>query len=323
MLRIVPINKRHGRPHAGETGSVTLETALAMPIFLLFVVFLIFMVRTAVISMALHGALSQTVRQAASAWYPIALATDQARGSEINRKIEQWNGKWLTAAETIGKYGSWFPSPMSEWAEQAGAMTFSLEQHAARLAFGQLVDQFVDERVLDKSRLTVISVELPDVDDRTKAYLTVEAEYALPMKVPFLGRKLVLKESARERVWIGGSPSASRQMEENREKTFPVAFVSLEPNPVKPGRKATLVIRTEPGTTVDLSILYKSGLSQAKHLGSAVADETGLVSWTWHVSGRTTPGYWNWKVSNGEGGAWEQSFEVAGKNGTAAGEGEP
>ncbi|WP_186438421.1 TadE family protein [Cohnella terricola] len=323
MLRIVPINKRRERPNTCEIGSVTLETALVMPIFLLLVIFLIFMVRTAVISMALHGALSQTVRQAASAWYPIALATDQARGSEINRKIEQWNGKWFNAADTIGKYGTWFPSPMSEWAGQASNMTFSLEQHAARLAFGQLVEQFLDERVLDKSRLTMTSVGLPDVDDRAKAYLTVEAEYALPMRVPFLGRRLVLKESARERVWIGGSPSASRQMKEEGEKQFLVSFVSLEPNPVKPGRKATLVIRTEPGTTVDLSILYKSGLSQAKHLGSAVADESGLISWTWHVSGRTTPGYWNWKVSNGEGGTWEQSFEVVGKNGTATEVGEP
>jgi len=320
MPRIIPIYSRLRSARAAP-GSVTLETALVMPIFLLFVMFLIFLVQTAVISMALHGVLSQTARQAASAWYPIALATDKARDSELNRQIEKWNGKWLNVADTLRQYGHWLPSPMNDWAEQASEMSFSLEEHAAKLAFGQLMKQFVDERVLDVSRIELASVGLPDVSDRANAYLTLEAEYPLPMRVPFLNRRLVLRESARERVWIGGTPSSSRQEKEQESgKTFEVSFVSLEPSPVRPGRKATLVIRTEPGAVVDLSILYKSGLSQARNLGSATADASGLVSWTWHVSGRTTPGQWGIHVSNGQGGLWEHTFEVAGKE-TGSGEG--
>lgn len=307
---IAPINKQKG-PLSAADGGVTIETALVMPIFLMLVIFLIFLVQTAVMSMALHGALSQTARQAASAWYPISLATEKARGSELNQQIEHWNDQWLEVSEAIGQYGRWLPSPMKEWAEQAANSTFSLEQHAAKLAFSQLMKQFVDEHVLDISRINLTSIELPEDQDRGKAFLTIEAEYALPFQVPFLNRRMVLRESARERVWIGGSPSLSRLTED--KGAFEVAFISLEPNPVKPGRKATLVIRTKPGTVVDLAILYKSGLSQAKHLGSATADAAGIISWTWHVSGRTTPGQWSWHVSNADGGAYQQSFEVAGK----------
>jgi hypothetical protein len=309
---IVPISRKISAFKASEAG-VTLETALVMPVFLMFVLFLIFMVQTAVISMALHGALNQTARQAASAWYPISLGIDQARGFEINQRIENLNEKWLSVGETVNQFGKWLPSPMKEWAEQATDGTLSLEQNAAKLAFGQLVKQFADDQILDESRLKVTSIGLPDIDDRSKAYLTVEAEYALPVQVPFLGRGLILRESARERVWIGGTPSVSRVEKQGTQTPFNVSFVSLEPDPVKPGRKATLVLRTEPGTSVDLSIVYKSGLSQAKHLGSATADASGLVSWTWHVSGRTTPGQWSLQVSNAEGGAWQQSFEVSGK----------
>ncbi len=314
---------RHIRPTAPtnsiwawrqETGGgVTLETALVMPVFLMFVFFLIFMVQTAVISMAMHGALSQTARQAASAWYPISLGLEQARESQLNQQIEKRNDKWLKVGETVSKYGKWLPSPMKEWAEEATSGTFSLEQHAARAAFSQMINPFMDERVLDASRFTLTSVGLPDEGTGGDAYLTLEAEYALPVKVPFLSRRLIIRESARERVWIGGSPSSSRKAE-NGQESLNVTFVSLEPNPVKPGRKATLVIRTKPGATVDLSILYKSGQSQAKHLGSATADASGLISWTWHVSGRTTPGQWSWQVSNANGGTWQQSFEVAGKS---------
>ncbi|XID93070.1 TadE/TadG family type IV pilus assembly protein [Paenibacillaceae bacterium WGS1546] len=314
--RIAPICRRERR----DEGSVTLEAAMMMPIFMLFAMFLAFMVQTAVMTMALHGALSQTARQAAAAWYPIALAADKARDTELNRQIEQWNDRWQSVGETLREYGRWLPAPMNEWAEQAADVTFSVEEQAAILAFGRMMESFVDERVLDVSRIRLTSVGLPDVDDRSRAFLTLQAEYALPMEVPLLGRKLVIKQAARERAWIGGSPSSSRQAKEDGEQPFNVAFVSLEPNPVRPGRKATLVLRTDPGATVDLSILYKSGPSQAKHLGSATADESGLVSWTWHVSGRTTPGIWSWKVANEEGAAWQQTFEVAGK-GAAGSEG--
>lgn len=306
-----PTNKR-GFSSAAQ-GGVTLESALIMPIFLMLVFFLIFMIQTAVISMALHGALSQTVRQAASSWYPISLALEQARSSEPVQKAEQWNDKWIRVSETVGRYGRLLPSPMKEWAERASQGTLSLEQNAAKVAFAGLIRQFTDVNVLDESRLNLAAVELPDEQDKGQAYLTLQAEYILPFQVPFTGRKLVIRESARERVWIGGSPSKSKHAAEG-EESFDVSFVSLEPNPVRPGRKATLVIRTTPGSTVDLSILYKSGLSQAKHLGSATADSTGRVSWTWHVSGRTTPGQWSLQVSNPEGAVWQQLFEVAGKS---------
>ncbi|WP_052476156.1 TadE family protein [Cohnella kolymensis] len=314
--RTVLISETRSRASAG---GVTLETALIMPMFLMLVVFLIFMIQTSVISMALHGAVSQTVRQAASAWYPVSLSLEQARSSELNKQAEELHGKWLPVKEMLTEYGHMFPSPMKEWAEQASQGSFSLEQQAAEIAFGELARQFVDHNVLDDSRLHLAAVDLPSKDDREKAYLTLQAEYILPFQVPFLGRKLVIRESARERVWIGGSPSQSK-LQGKSDQALDITFVSLEPNPVRPGRKATLVLRTTPGTRVDLSILYKSGISQAKHLGSAVSDSSGLVSWTWHVSGRTTPGQWNWQVSSPEGGMWQQSFEVAGRSAAAMGE---
>jgi hypothetical protein len=294
-------------------GGVTLESALIMPMLLMLIIFLIFMIQTSVISMALHGAVSQTVRQAASAWYPVSLGLEQAKSSEPYKQADQLNEKWMPMKEMLSKYGHLFPSPMKEWAAQASQGSFSLEQEAAEIAFSELIRQFADPNVLDESRLKLAAVELPSEDDREQAYLTLQAEYILPFQVPFLGRKLIIRESARERVWIGGTPSKAK-LEGKTDEALAITFVSLEPNPVRPGRKATLVLRTKPGTRVDLSIVYKSGMSQAKHLGSATSDSSGLVSWTWHVSGRTTPGQWSWQVSSPEGGVWQQAFEVAGKS---------
>jgi len=108
---------------------------------------------------------------------------------------------------------------------------------------------------------------------------------------------------------VGGSPSRARENGE-ADNRLRIEFVSLDPDPVRPGRKATLVLRTEPGAVLDLSVYYKSGRSQAKHLGTAAADASGIVSWTWHVSGNTTSGEWSWEAV-GEGGRLSRTFRVA------------
>ncbi|MFC5531628.1 hypothetical protein [Cohnella yongneupensis] len=309
-LRIARTILTNRSRRASDRGSVTLEAAMMMPAFLLLVLFLIFMVQTAVISMAMHGVLSQTVRQAAGSWYPVSLAIEEAKGTQLYEQADKWSGKLGKVGETLDKVSSWLPSPIKEWAGQAADGEWSVDQQAAKLAFGQLMQPFIDESVLDGSRLHLSAIELPDDRDRSKTFLTLRAEYSLPMKVPFIGKKLVISQSATERVWVGGSPTNARLVADDAD-ALQVTFVSLEPNPVRPGRKATLVVRTKPGVSVDLSVLYKSGRSQAKHLGTATADASGMVSWTWLVSGRTTPGEWSLKVTGaGQAGAWEHAFEV-------------
>ncbi|WP_221469547.1 TadE/TadG family type IV pilus assembly protein [Cohnella nanjingensis] len=293
-------------------GSVTLEAALVMPVFMLAILFLIYLVQAATISMALHGAVSQTARQAASAWYPISAGLDKARASPIYQKSQQWSDALAGIGETLGRYGQFLPAPIGDWAKQAADGDWNPEQIAARQAFRQILLRTADPTVLRSDRLEVSSVTLPAADDLAQAYLTVQAEYRLPFQVPFIGRTLILRESASERAWIGGLPSRS-MLDDGEGKPSALSFVSLEPNPVRRGRKATLTLRAEPGATVDLTVLYKSGASQAKHLGLATADASGLVSWTWHVSGNTTIGTWSWEARTGSDSPWRQTFEVAGK----------
>jgi hypothetical protein len=295
------------REKAGERGSVTLETALVMPVFLLLVFFLLFLVQTSIISMALHGAVSQTVRLAASSWYPISLL--QAEKGPAQDQEAAWKDKLSSVRETVGAFGQWLPLPLRDWAAAISEGDWSPEEETAKAVLGQMAMQLADTNVLDADRFRVTSVRLPQNGNVSEAFLTLEAEYRLPFRVPFSGQALAIRASARERVWSGGSPSKASEPDP-AGGVLDVTFVSLEPNPVRPGRKATLVLRTRPGATLDLSVVYKSGNSQAKHLGNAVADETGLVTWTWHVSGNTTSGQWNW-MAQGEGGAsFSMPFQV-------------
>jgi hypothetical protein len=306
IRRTVRINNRK---RAGQDGSITLETALVMPMFLLLVFFLLFLVQTSIVTMAVHGALSQSVRLAAASWYPISLLK-QNEGSQ--QPAGSWSDKLSGVKETMSEFGQWLPSPLNDWSQRLADGDWTPEQQAAGLTFRQLTLQLADSRVLDPDRFTVTSVHLPKGSDPSQAFVTVEAEYRLPFRVPFLNRPVVIRSSARERAWLGGTPSKAR-LTDGENNTLEVSFVSLEPNPVRPGRKATLVLRTTSGASLDLTILYKSGRSQAKHLGSAAAAASGIISWTWLVSGNTTPGEWSWEVTGTGGGSWKQSFQVAGK----------
>ncbi|WP_158630069.1 TadE/TadG family type IV pilus assembly protein [Cohnella sp. AR92] len=307
--------KRAGRrPFHGkrrrEEGSVTLEAALVMPVFLLFVLFLVFLIQASVTTMALHGTLSQTVRQAASMWYPVSMAEESFSKTDAGQAVERINQKLADIQDFLRDHADFLPSPLSEWASEAASRSWSLEENAAIPLFETLAGEVADRRALDMNRFSIVSVELPGSTD-SDSYLTVEAEYRLPMKVPFVGRSLVLRSSARERAWIGGSPSTALLESGEEGNSIPLSFVSMEPSPARPGRRVTLTLKTVPGETVDLSVFYKSGESAAKHLGQATADSDGLVSWTWLVSGNTTSGTWNWEAKTSDGSAWNQSFLVS------------
>jgi hypothetical protein len=300
-----------GRACACQLGSVTLEAAVVLPVFLLFAMLIIFLVQTAVMSMALQNAMTQTVRLAASAWYPIHLSQAEA-GDDGQAQFPSGGsesggyGKLKDIAETIGEYGEFLPSPLKEWAEETAGGRLTLQEEAAKRIFSSLVLSLADEKVLNAERFQLVSVQLPDQENGR--FLALEGQYRLPFRVPFTGQPLIIRAAAAERIWAGGLPSRS-SLPDPGGGSLQVEFVSLTPDPVRPGRKATLVLRTQPGAALDLSVIYKSGESKAKNLGRAIADDSGYVSWTWHVSGNTTSGQWTWMVSSEEG-IYEQAFRV-------------
>lgn len=83
-------------------------------------------------------------------------------------------------------------------------------------------------------------------------------------------------------------------------------FVILSfPETIHPGEKATVAIKGLAGVEYTITVYYKSGPATASGLEPAVADGEGYVSWTWRVSGRTTPGTYEIVIS---GGGVTQSF---------------
>lgn len=67
---------------------------------------------------------------------------------------------------------------------------------------------------------------------------------------------------------------------------------------VKRGGTASIKIKGIPGVKYSCTVRYKSGYSSAAGLGVKTADKDGIVSWSWQVGSRTTPGNWPIIITN-------------------------
>jgi micrococcal nuclease len=78
-----------------------------------------------------------------------------------------------------------------------------------------------------------------------------------------------------------------------------VKFVSLPAT--GQGNRVTATVRTAPGAACSIEVEYASGPSGAAGLDPAMASGSGVVSWTWLVGTRTTPGDWSVTVTCSKG----------------------
>ena len=79
------------------------------------------------------------------------------------------------------------------------------------------------------------------------------------------------------------------------ESTVPfytLNLVSLT-SPINAGMTAVIVVLGKAGVEYSITVNYKSGQSTAAGLGAKIANSKGIISWTWKVGARTSPGIWS------------------------------
>lgn len=283
-----------------EQGSIVVEAALVMPMVMIVLLVFVMLIRLCAVQMALHSAAAQTVRQIAANIHPVELAWQQAAASnpvpaQALIPLSAWSEIAAEAAE-------WLPSPAGALVSSALRGDFGPLQNMAATEIGRsvvepLMKEFADAAIIEPARLRLEGLTLPDLEKANEPYLSIAAEYDFPLKLPFYGKPIVLKEQASERVWISDAAPARYGAESGNQESIPIQIVAIEPLPLRPGRKATVTVKTAPRAALSLGVMYKSGSSKAKHLGEADADANGYVKWTWHVSGNTTPGVWELTAS--------------------------
>lgn len=298
-------NKIYHDSSKGQKGSIVLEAAIVLPILLFILVIFSAILSLCMTQTALNAAASQSVRQLASYVYPAQLALDSLHAANttavanLSVPLSDWNDIADQATE-------WLPESVGELVSSAIEDNGISFKNMAETELGKgivepFVQRFVNRRILQSERVKLELLLLPDLKRKEAPYIAIELSYEYPLKLPLIDQPIVIRERAYERVWVSDAAAAAYGSEGAGDHNgLFMQFVSIEPHPVRPGQKATVVLKTKPGAFVSLGVRYKSGASKAKHLGEAMSDENGYARWSWHVSGNTTPGIWELTVEGGD-----------------------
>lgn len=88
-----------------------------------------------------------------------------------------------------------------------------------------------------------------------------------------------------------------------------ITLVSMT-NPLRRNEDATITIQGAPNTEYQIAVYYSSGKSTAEGLENKYSDSNGIVSWAWHVGGKTNLGDNKRIKITGGGKTYETTFSV-------------
>lgn len=312
-----------------EEGSMVVEAAMVLPIFLLFVLFLISIVQMTLYSTALQSTASDTVKSISTHMYPAALAVQKWGGTgestgesgkeDVNRsESPNWTIPRLSLTDWGSSYAMSLPKPLDEWVMSAlekgegplQKLQAETSEHALDLVVKPLLKPYLSSDLLDYNRIHVSNIIVPEIKKGTRPYFGLVVSYELPMKVPFLNQSIVLEASAVERLWIGDTGEGSGTGATGPDHPEEYIEILEKPNPAIANKQGKVRARIPPYASASLSVFYKSGGSTAKYLGWKQADANGYIEWEWKIGVNTTPGTWPFVIQLDDGRSIEVMFTV-------------
>ncbi|WP_019534121.1 TadE/TadG family type IV pilus assembly protein [Paenibacillus ginsengihumi] len=213
-----------------DKGSITLEAALVLPLFMSLIMVLVAFVQIALAEMALQSAVSSTAKVVAANLYPVDLLYQQGKEqwsqsrpaawlNYVTSRVESARQTAIEAETFVDDYSRWIPEPVVKlvaWERTKREALENLGTEAGEAAKRQaeeamygaalpVLSSFANPRRLHLEGLKVTDLEFPSFDNKDNAYFGLEAQYEMKLAVPFYRKTIVIKKRAVERAWIGGS----------------------------------------------------------------------------------------------------------------------
>lgn len=110
----------------------------------------------------------------------------------------------------------------------------------------------------------------------------------------YMGQKPAIASAIEAPVEVQG-PSLFKPSARGNNTAVGASTQSID-SPVLPGSNSTIVVRTAPAAACTITITYNKIVSKDSSLVDKVADEYGMVSWSWVVGPSTPIGKWPVKV---------------------------
>ncbi|MGN8645408.1 TadE/TadG family type IV pilus assembly protein [Gracilibacillus sp. HCP3S3_G5_1] len=190
-----------------EDGSITLEAALVMPFFILFLVFLMYMIKFALVEIAINRATSEATKQVATQLYPAEVVVDEvhtaASGTDIYQDLVpgiQENIELIeeSVKETLGEEN------YNTIKGRAGAVL----DEASAAVFTSVVNMYLEKEeemnIVDRDNVKVTSAVLPNIFSSSgNKYVEITTQYELDLPIPFIDEPFIIEKHSKERAWVG------------------------------------------------------------------------------------------------------------------------
>ncbi|WP_322923131.1 TadE family protein [Paenibacillus campi] len=306
--RQITVIKRVKKLRREQHGSIVLEAAMVMPIFLFVAIFLVYIVHMTLLSTALNSAASDTAKYVATHMYPVKTAAQAIDNAPLMQK--------LSLTDLTAQYGSTFPPPLSDWIQDAASTGDTrlrqLKNQAAAAALDSaikpLIQHISTDHGLDYELIHVTEVTVPDFTG--DPYFGVELSYELPFRIPLIFKPIVLQARATERLWIGDTGEGEAASGDDSKEETGVRVVSV-PHPAHPESLISIAATAPANARVKLEVHYKSGVSRAQGLGEATADANGNLIWTWKIPSSASAGWATYVLTTEDGQKIRGTFEIA------------
>lgn len=189
----------------GRQGSIVIESAIIMPLFLAFLMTMISLVQIVVVDIALQTAVTETTKQVAAHMYPAHLVMQENVGKgtqHIVAQIEQAKETFAAAESFTGNYAALIPDPiltMLGWHHAADEIV-SDGVHAIALSILKL---YIDDRLLQRQYLNVTKATLPLLSATNRSFFGMDVTYKFKLLIPFVTKEIVISKRSYERIWMG------------------------------------------------------------------------------------------------------------------------
>ncbi|WP_176555821.1 TadE family protein [Virgibacillus ndiopensis] len=184
-----------------EDGSITLEAAMVLPIFMLFVVFMASMIRISVAEIALNKSVAETAQFISTHAYPATIVTEGVN-SIIDDKLTGMTLGTINLQEAEEFIGTSFREVMDINVTGSSFIQSFSDSKIKSVVQDKFADN-VASNLFDESNVSV-EVDLPvSLQGGEDSYIGISATYDLDLYVPFVSHTITIKKNAYERLWVG------------------------------------------------------------------------------------------------------------------------
>lgn len=185
-----------------ENGSITLEAALVLPVFMLFIVFMASIIRISVAEIALNKSVNETTKIIATHAYPATILAEEASGV-VSGKLSGLSLGEISLTDVEELIGT----SMREYLDLDVSGANFLSDIGTSAISPIIREKFAENMNTDLASIDnlTVEVEMPgSLNGGEDSYLGISASYDLDLTVPFVEKTITLKKQAYERLWVGG-----------------------------------------------------------------------------------------------------------------------